>query len=41
MKIDRVDEKPRVEEALSTPFAIGETAEEDDWWAFRMLKAEF
>ena len=36
-----VDEKPRVQEALSPSFAISETAEEDDWWAFRMLKAEF
>ena len=29
-----VDEKPRVEEALSTYFDLTETAEEDDWYAF-------
>lgn len=29
-----VDEKPRVEEALSARFDLAETAEEDDWHAF-------
>jgi ribosomal protein L11 methyltransferase len=29
-----IDEKSRVEEALEAWFAITETAEEDDWWAF-------
>jgi ribosomal protein L11 methyltransferase len=29
-----VDEKPRVEEALSANFDLSETAEEDDWHAF-------
>jgi ribosomal protein L11 methyltransferase len=29
-----IDEKPRVEEAAAPLFAITETAEEDDWWAF-------
>jgi ribosomal protein L11 methyltransferase len=29
-----VDEKPRVEEALSAHFDLAETAEEDDWHAF-------
>jgi ribosomal protein L11 methylase PrmA len=35
-----IDEKPRVEEALRGSFEISETAEEDDWWAFQMRKAE-
>ena len=35
-----IDEKPRVEEALAPFFTLSETAEEDGWWAFGMLKAE-
>ena len=33
-----IDEKPRVEEALAASFAISETAEEDDWWAFVLIR---
>ena len=33
-----IDEKPRVEEALTSSLAISETAEEDDWWAFVLLR---
>ena len=34
-----IDEKPRVEEAAAPLFAISETAEEDDWWAFVLRRA--
>ena len=33
-----IDEKPRVEEALASSFLISETAEEDDWWAFVLIR---
>jgi ribosomal protein L11 methyltransferase len=36
-----IEEKARVDEALAGSFAISETAEEDGWWAFTMLKSEF
>jgi ribosomal protein L11 methyltransferase len=36
-----IDEKPRVEEALAPFFTLNETAEEEGWWAFGMLKVEF
>ena len=29
-----VEERQMVEEAFASAFAIGESAEEDDWWAF-------
>lgn len=34
-----IDEKPRVEEAAAALFAISETAEEDDWFAFVLRRA--
>jgi ribosomal protein L11 methyltransferase len=33
-----IEEKPRVEEALAASFAITGTAEEEDWWAFVLIR---
>ena len=33
-----VDERQMVEEAFASAFAIGESAEEDDWWAFVLTR---
>ena len=35
-----VEERQMVEEAFASAFAIGESAEEDDWWAFVLSPTE-